>query len=192
MYFRSAFALLVSSLLVSCDAADLQGVNNALTAAMPGLCASQGRQWNGVVCMPAGSGGARVAPVNTTAYRAPAPIPYSPPRSVASPLPASTPATTSPSANNCISSSINPNSTAFFKGRITNRCTRSVTVRWCEAASCSTNASYYNNLETVRPGASIPVDTVGRGVRFAACFALDGSLTNAPVSTGNAGQFYCR
>lgn len=105
----------------------------------------------------------------------------------------STNASGSPSANSCISYSGNRNSTAFFKGRIRNSCGRPVSVRWCEVDQCSTAASFYNNLETIPAGSSIPADTEGRGVRYASCFSDASTGYSTAVTTDRAtGSFRCR
>lgn len=59
--------------------------------------------------------------------------------------------------------------TAFFKARIDNNCNRTVHVSWCERGSCGSRRGFYTDLSSIRPGQSIPADTVGQGITFAAC-----------------------
>lgn len=74
-------------------------------------------------------------------------------------------------ASYCVSYSGGGPAGAFFKGSLTNRCSESITVSFCETSQCLTSSNFYNSSTSLRPGGREPVDTVGRGVRFAACFS---------------------
>jgi hypothetical protein len=88
--------------------------------------------------------------------------------------------------NHCLTVTKGNNRNAFFKQRITNKCNKTLHVAWCEENQCGTRDGYFTDLATVKPGKSIPVDTVGNGVTYGSCV-----YPAAPRALPN-GQFSCK
>lgn len=94
------------------------------------------------------------------------------------------------SANRCVSvSSPTSNPGAFFKAKMTNNCSTTIWVSFCPRAQCGQTARFYNSAETLRPGASVPVDPEGQGIRWASCFYTQPDYFT-PRST-SPGKFVC-
>lgn len=77
---------------------------------------------------------------------------------------------------------------AFFKSKVWNSCSVTISLAWCEVARCGISASYYDSRGSIPPGGSEPVDTRGGGIRYAAC--VHGGPNWGPRSDKN-GRFTC-
>lgn len=103
--------------------------------------------------------------------------------------PAPNPQRVGESAARCISYSGNPASTAFFKGSVTNSCTRTVWVSYCAVKDCQSAANFYDSALTLRPGQRAAADLDGNGIRYAACY-YDAPHHDTPTVTNNSNGAY--
>ena len=94
------------------------------------------------------------------------------------------------SASQCVDVVYTSNSSgAFFKGRMYNRCSRTIWVDYCEAERCGRTNGYYDSAETIKPAQYKPVDTEGHGVTWAACI-YEAPDYDTPTSD-NRGTYTC-
>ncbi len=94
-------------------------------------------------------------------------------------------------AAHCVSYSGNPASTAFFKGSVTNNCSKTVWVSYCAIKDCQSSANFYNSAVTLKPGQRQAADLDGRGIRYAACFYSEPHYDTPTVTNRTNGAYNC-
>ena len=179
---RRVFSVIaIATLLAGCNEDQLR----AATAVVNGIglaeCHGSGGVWRS-----SGSGGYcdRLVGVRATGSTVPA-TPVAPVAPVASPR------NDNPGidAGRCVSVRSTGGPGTFFKSQMRNNCSRTIWVAYCEVGRCGTSFNYYDSAETLRPGQTAAVDTVGRGIRYGACVYEAPSYHT--VSSNRNGAYNC-